>query len=106
MTSRLRSFTVAAAAAALVLTASACGDDDTATTTTTTEVTAGAETGDFDDVVGMEVSAAESALAELGYEMRIVRLDGDDLAVTMDYREDRVNVEVEDDVVVAVQGIG
>jgi hypothetical protein len=107
MTSHAASRTVVAAAAALVLTVSACGDDDTAsTTTTTTVVDAGAEAAAVEDVVGMEVDAAESTLTELGYQMRIVRLDGEDLAVTMDYREDRVNVAVEDDVVVAVEGIG
>jgi hypothetical protein len=108
MTSPLRTLPALAAAAALTFTVSACGDDDATTTTTTTPATAGAgaSAGSIEDVVGMDVNSAESALADLGYEMRIVRLDGEDLAVTMDYREDRVNVEVEDDTVVAVQGIG
>jgi hypothetical protein len=109
MTSPLRTLPVLAAAAAFAFTLSACGDDDTTTTTPTTAPAtagAGADAGSIEDVVGMDVSSAESALADLGYEMRIVRLDGEDLAVTMDYREDRVNVEVEDDTVVAVQGIG
>lgn len=41
-----------------------------------------------------------------GYETRVVMRDGEPLAVTMDYRTDRVNVAVEGDVVVVVESIG
>lgn len=65
---------------------------------------------------GSEVSISDAAAAELvgltesgaietakanGWESRVVSRDGVDLAVTMDYRMDRVNLTVVDDVVTA-----
>ncbi len=44
--------------------------------------------------------------AEQGFSTRIVMQDGEGLAVTADYSESRVNVEVEGDVVVALQSVG
>jgi hypothetical protein len=45
--------------------------------------------------------------AELfGFSTRVIKLDGEDLAVTMDFRTDRINVEVKGDTVVAVQSVG
>jgi heat shock protein HslJ len=53
-------------------------------------------------LVGMTVAEAEKATADAGFTFRIVSVDGEPKAVTMDYREDRVNAEVEDDTVVRV----
>ncbi|NBV03983.1 MAG: hypothetical protein EBS10_07400 [Acidimicrobiia bacterium] len=48
-----------------------------------------------------------SGLADsLGLTVRVVRLDGEDLAITMDLSPTRVNVEVADGLVVAVINLG
>jgi hypothetical protein len=52
-------------------------------------------------VVGMSDSEAQAATEAAGYAYRVVMVDGEPLAVTMDYRPDRVNVALEDDVVTA-----
>ncbi|MCU0261287.1 MAG: hypothetical protein MUE78_09730 [Ilumatobacteraceae bacterium] len=57
-----------------------------------TEPTVPAE---LDALVGLEVEAATAAATELGYELRVARLDGEDLALTMDFVENRANVAVE-----------
>lgn len=66
-------------------------------TTATTDITAFAAT-----LVGMSVEDAEAAAADAGYEFRVVSVDGKPGAATSDYREDRINVDIEDDVVVTV----
>jgi hypothetical protein len=48
------------------------------------------------------VAEAEKATTDAGYAFRVVSVDGEPKAVTMDYREDRINAEVEDDEVVRV----
>ena len=53
-------------------------------------------------LVGMEVAAAEKATTDAGFVFRVTSVDGDPRPVTMDYREDRINAEVEDDKVVRV----
>jgi heat shock protein HslJ len=53
-------------------------------------------------LVGMTVAEAEKATTDAGFVFRVVSVDGEPMAVTMDYREDRINAEVEDDEVVRV----
>jgi heat shock protein HslJ len=53
-------------------------------------------------LVGMSVAEAEKATTDAGFTFRITSEDGKPNAVTMDYREDRINAEVEDDEVVRV----
>jgi hypothetical protein len=50
----------------------------------------------------MSVAEAEKATTDAGFTFRITSEDGKPNAVTMDYREDRINAEVEDDEVVRV----
>jgi hypothetical protein len=76
--------------AAMSLGITACGDDssdDTATEATTA-------TG-VPDVVGDSVDAATETLEAAGFTLRVVRRDGEDLPVTADFLEERVNVAVE-----------
>lgn len=61
---------------------------------------------DFGFLIGLSVDDASEAAAARGFTIRVTKLDGQDLMVTMDYRTDRVNVEVANGVVVAVIGIG
>lgn len=53
-------------------------------------------------LVGMAVTEAEKATTDAGFVFRVTSVDGDPRPVTMDYREDRINAEVEDDKVVRV----
>lgn len=62
----------------------------------------GAQNRDDVAYVGLtETDAMDMAETE-GVTARVISRDGDGLAVTMDYSEDRLNFAVEDDVVVAV----
>ncbi len=99
----------AAALLAFGLVAAACGDDeDTATTTDETVAPSDGEAQDFDEtiVIGLPVDEAEAAAEEAGFTMRIARQDGEDLALTMDFIPNRVNVEVADGVVTGVVSVG
>lgn len=58
------------------------------------------------DLVGLTEEEAEDAAEELGWTIRVTRRDGEDLAATMDLRENRVNVEVTDGEVTAILSIG
>lgn len=66
-------------------------------TTATTGITSFAAT-----LVGMPVEEAEAAAADAGYAFRVVSIDGKPGAATLDYREDRINADIEDDEVVTV----
>lgn len=61
-------------------------------------------------VLDGEVVIAEEVFSDnaatYGVEMRVVERDGESLAVTKDYRTDRINVVVVDGNVVAIRGIG
>lgn len=57
-------------------------------------------------LVGQTESGAEQAATAEGWGFRVVRRDGEDLPMTMDYRPDRVNVAVEDGVVTEIVSIG
>ncbi len=66
-------------------------------TTATTGITSFAAT-----LVGMPVEEAEAAASDAGYAFRVVSIDGKPGAATSDYREDRINADIEDDEVVTV----
>lgn len=59
-----------------------------------------------DDIFGMTEAEASVAAKEEGFYMRVIRRDGHYVAVTRDFRDDRINVEVDDHVVTGVKGIG
>jgi hypothetical protein len=122
---RLQRTTAALAALLTAATLGACADytttgvpaDEEATTAAEgsagheaeTEAEAEAEGAAAQDInafagtlVGMPVAQAEAATTEAGYVFRVVSVDGEAGPVTMDYREDRINVDVEDDTVVRV----
>jgi hypothetical protein len=59
-----------------------------------------AETEEFAaTLVGTSAEEAEAAADAAGVTYRVVMVDGEPRAVTLDYRPDRVNVAIEDDVV-------
>jgi heat shock protein HslJ len=53
-------------------------------------------------LVGMSLADAEKATTDAGFTFRVTSVDGEPKPVTMDYREDRINAEVEADKVVRV----
>ncbi len=72
---------------------SACGgDDDDSSDDAPTEESVAA---DVPDVIGDSVEDATTTLEEAGLTLRIVKRDGEELAATMDFVENRVNVAVE-----------
>lgn len=83
--------------------------DSTETTTRTsvpTETSTSSPNESQIDLVGRPIEEASAIAIDRGLTVRVMRLDGEDLMGTMDYRTDRVNVEVADGVVVAILGIG
>ena len=76
---------------AMTLPFSACGDDDSSDDAATEETVA----VDVPDVIGDSVEDATTTLEEAGLTLRIVKRDGEELAATMDFVENRVNVAVE-----------
>lgn len=50
-------------------------------------------------LVGLQVDAAKKRAQELGFSPRVISVDGKASIVTMDWREDRVNFTVVQDVV-------
>ena len=75
---------------AMTLAISACGDDspDDAATETTAAV-------NVPDVIGDSVEEATATLEAAGLTLRVVRRDGEDLAATADFVDNRLNVAVE-----------
>ena len=53
-------------------------------------------------LAGLSAAEAEKATTDAGFTFRITSVDGEPKPVTMDYREDRINAEVEADKVVRV----
>jgi hypothetical protein len=95
---RGRRFAVAVLAltTALAVGATACGDDDE-------PQPAGSESdAAFSEYIGLETEAAGDLAEENDLPWRVVREDGEDLPVTMDFVENRLNFAVEDGKVVDV----
>ena len=78
---------------AVALPLSACGDDDDDSSNDAATVETVAV--DVPDVIGDSVEDATATLEAAGLTLRVVRRDGEDLPVTADFVEDRVNVAVE-----------
>ncbi|MDH3754693.1 MAG: hypothetical protein OEU32_12540 [Acidimicrobiia bacterium] len=77
--------------------------DDSAADSDTEGADADEAPSPSDDFVGLTVDEAEALADERGQDWRIRRLDGEDLLVTSDFVEGRLNFDVEDDVVVAAR---
>ena len=76
----------------------ACGSDDTDASGEPPAADAAADLpDDIPDLVCATVDEASELLDEAGYTLRTVRIDGENLAVTADFVENRVNVAVETD---------
>ena len=59
-----------------------------------------------EDYTGLSVEEATKVVAADGWELRVVREDGEDLAVTDDFRDNRLNVAVVDGVVTELVSVG
>ena len=57
-------------------------------------------------VVGLPLEKAEATAEQKGCSVRMVERDGEQLAVTQDFRPDRVNVAIRDGEVTRIVGIG
>jgi hypothetical protein len=91
-----------------VLVLAACGNDDDAVTTPGTggdplpePVCIGENEELLPEYVGLTEPEAVSLADEQGLSVREVGRDGECFAITMDLRDDRVNLEFADDVVIA-----
>jgi hypothetical protein len=110
----LRPLSIAALTAALAVTATACNDDDNAATATTEAAPPTSlpcadeptEESAEDLLVGLAEAAATDAAESCGWLVRVVRRDGEDLPMTLDFRPNRVNVEVTDGEITAIISIG
>jgi hypothetical protein len=58
---------------------------------------------DFAALRGMRLEDATSFVEREGFVLRVVKIDGESMIVTEDYRMDRVNVEIENEIVVAAE---
>jgi hypothetical protein len=95
--------------AVLALALGACGDDDTDVTTPgaggdapmAEAVCIGDNEELLPEYVGLSLDEATTRAEDQGYSVRVVGEDGECYAITMDLRDDRVNLELVDDVVVA-----
>ncbi len=109
--------------AVFALTLAGCGDDDTDVATpgaggdatpTNEEAEMGGELPDVEPVcigadeenpvpayLGLTEAEATAQAGADGYSLRVVGADGECFAITMDLRDDRVNVELVDGVVIA-----
>ncbi|MGA9278649.1 hypothetical protein [Ilumatobacter sp.] len=95
---------VASIVCAASLSMVACGsDDDTAAVSTpAAEPCIAATQGEpAPEYVGLDEADAQAAADSDGLDLRVVGEDGECFAITMDVREDRVNIELVDGVVVA-----
>ena len=91
----------------------ACGSDDDATSDSVGTVEPSSPNDDddrclsadqgepADEYVGLDEAAAEDLAESQDLTLRVVGRDGECMAITMDLREDRVNVEIVDGTVVA-----
>ncbi|HWM20795.1 MAG TPA: hypothetical protein VNO51_13970, partial [Ilumatobacteraceae bacterium] len=60
----------------------------------------------LEEAVGVPLPEFEEVAKRYGYTTRVSRQDGVDLPGTMDYNDSRVNVEVKDDIVIAIMSFG
>ncbi len=61
---------------------------------------------DLSEFVGLPLEEFAAEAEARGFTTRVVKQDGESLAVTMDYRTDRINVVVEGSIVVAMDSVG
>jgi hypothetical protein len=102
-----RQLTVLIAVVALAL--AACGNDDTDVATpgaggdepVAESVCIGENEDLLPEYVGLTEAEATERAEGQGYSVRVVGEDGECFAITMDLRDDRVNLELADGVVVA-----
>ncbi|MEO1061926.1 MAG: hypothetical protein AAFZ07_10940 [Actinomycetota bacterium] len=89
----------------VVLGLAACGDDDGASSDPAAPPTSASEDPSI-ALPRLTEAEADAWATERGLELRVVEVDGEPLAVTDDFREDRINVAIVDGVVTDVSGLG
>ena len=60
----------------------------------------------FSFIIGLDIINASRRLKAVNYTLRVVRKDGDNFIVTMDFCSNRINVSVKNDVIVELLSIG
>jgi hypothetical protein len=60
----------------------------------------------FNKILGMTLKDAKKYLKDRGFIIRMIEIDGVPCICTNDYKEDRVNVYMENDRIVRVYSIG
>jgi hypothetical protein len=60
----------------------------------------------FDQLIGKTIPEAEALLSLADMVLRKAKVDGEWMMGTCDYRLDRVNVIIENDVITEIQGVG
>lgn len=60
----------------------------------------------YNDLLHIPLQQARLLCGENGMVLRVTRKDGNSLIGTMDYRNDRVNVWIENEKVVKIVGVG
>ncbi len=103
-----------AAALALAISAGCGGDDATDSSTTSTTSAAGltCPEGGAEDaletamLVGETVDQASATAEDHGCEVRVVVEDGEQLAVTLDFNPDRINVAVAQGTITKIVSLG
>lgn len=97
---------------AAALAAAGCGAaDDEVVVPSSTAPSAGSENAlptmeTAEALVGLDLDTAIAEATVRGWEVRVMRLDGEDQLGTADYVIERVNVAVDDDVVTGILSIG
>lgn len=118
----MRLLPTAAVVFLLALAIAGCGDDDSAgagssAATGATGSTAVGDTRDcppskkqptfpVNDIIGVELVAAQTVAGDNGYQLRTIWIDGEPQAATMDYLDNRLNVAVRAGIVTQLCSIG
>lgn len=57
------------------------------------------------NLLGLTFEEAKNIVEKMGHQIRVTKLDGEDMILTMDFRLDRHNVEISDNKIVKYNGI-
>ena len=96
------------AVSSLALVGTGCGTDEAAVSPAGTAETSAAlpSVESAAVLVGLDIEGAIAQAAARGWEVRVMRLDGEDQLGTADYVVERVNVAVDDEIVTEILSIG
>jgi hypothetical protein len=58
------------------------------------------------EIIGLHLDEARTISDETGFSIRVMKMDGEHLIGTCDYRTDRINVAIERNTVAAILNVG